>query len=99
MSDLTQTELGQEIEKGQEEERVARHDTFYFRDGNVEILCGEALFRVHSSIVSFSSSKLGDLLSESALPNLPTPEGPPRITLTDSAGDFAILLKMIYKPG
>ena len=96
MSDLTPTELG-EIEQGQEQE--ASHDTFYFEDGNVEIVCGDSVFRVHSSVISFSSSKLREILSQSALLSSPTPEGRPRITISDNAEDFAMLLKMIYTPG
>ena len=96
MSDLTPTELG-EIEQGQEQE--ASHDTFYFEDGNVEIVCGDSIFRVHSTVVSFSSSKLREILSQSALLSSPTPEGRPRITISDNAEDFAMLLKMIYTPG
>ena len=96
MSDLTPTELG-EIENGQGQ--AAGHDTFYFEDGNVEIVCGDTTFRVHSTIISFSSPKLREIVSRPALPDAPTPEGRPRITTSDSAGDFAILLKMIYTPG
>ena len=96
MSDLTPTELG-EVEQGQEQE--ASNDTFYFEDGNVEIVCGDSVFRVHSSVISFSSSKLREILSQSALLSSPTPEGRPRITISDNAEDFAMLLKMIYTPG
>ena len=98
MSDLTPTELG-EIEQGQVQEQAASHDTFYFEDGNVEIVCGDTTFRVHSTIVSFSSSQLREILSRPALLNAPTPDGRPRITTSDSAEDFATLLKMIYTPG
>jgi len=97
VSDLTPTEFGEEIERG-EEQAIARHDTFYFEDGNVEVVCGLTLFRVHSTIISFSSSKLRDVLSPSALLHAPTPEGRPRITISESAEDFGILLKMIYTP-
>jgi hypothetical protein len=96
MDDLTPTELG-DIENGQEES--TGQDTFYFEDGNVEIACGETTFRVHSTIVSFSSSELREILSRPALLKAPTPEGCPRITVSDSAEDFAMLLKMIYTPG
>ena len=96
MSDLTPTELG-EIENDQEQ--APGHDTFYFEDGNVEIVCGDTTFRVHSTIVSFSSSELRKILSRPALLEAPTPEGCPRITISDSAEDFAMLLKMIYTPG
>ena len=98
VSDLTPTELGEEIEHD-DKQMTARHDTLYFEDGNVEIACGDTIFRVHSSIISFSSSELREILSQSALAGAPTPEGRPRITISDGAEDFAILLKMIYTPG
>lgn len=98
VSDLTPTELGEEIEHS-EKQMTARHDTFYFEDGNVEIVCGGTLFRVHSTTVSFSSPKLRDLLSSSALVDAPMPGGCPRISSDDSAEDFAVLLKMIHTPG
>jgi hypothetical protein len=98
VSDLTSTEFGEEIEYS-EEYTVTCHDTFYFEDGNVEIVCGHTLFRVHSTIISFSSPKLRDILSPLALLHAPTPEGRPRITIPESADDFGILLKMIYTPG
>ena len=98
VSDLTPTEFGEETEPS-EEQAAARHNTFYFEDGNVEIVCGLTLFRVHSTIISFSSSKLREILSPSALLHAPTPEGRPRITVSESAEDFGILLKMIYTPG
>ena len=104
ISDLTPTELGEEIEhRGEEEDpegqTSTRHDTFYFEDGNVEIVCGHTLFRVHSTVISFSSSKLRDILSPPALLHAPTPEGRPRIIISESVKDFGILLKMIYTPG
>jgi hypothetical protein len=97
VSDLTPTEFD-ESERGKTQ-TAARHDTFYFREGDVEIVCGDTIFRVHSSIVSFSPSKLREILSQQALLDAPTPEGRPRITISDSTDDFAILLKMIYTPG
>ena len=99
ISDLTPMELGEDIEHSSEEQIPTRHETFYFEDGNVEILCGDAVFRVHSTVVSFSSPKLRDILSQPALLHAPTPGGCPRVTISDSAEDFAILLKMIYTPG
>ena len=98
VSDLTPTEFGEETEPN-EEQAAARHDMFHFEDGNVEIMCGLTLFRVHSTVISFSSSKLRDILSPSALLHAPTPEGRPRITISENAEDFGILLKMIYTPG
>jgi hypothetical protein len=98
ISDLTPTELGDEIEHS-EGQMTACHGTFYFEDGNVEILCGDTMFRVHSTTISFSSPKLRDMLSRSSLLNAPMPEGCPRIVFADNAEDFAVLLKMIYMPG
>ena len=76
-----------------------RHETFYLEDGNVEIMCGQTIFKVHSPILSFSSRNLRDMLSSPTLLNAPIPEGCPRIAFKDSAEDFAVLLKMIYTPG
>jgi hypothetical protein len=98
VSDLAPMEFGEESERG-ETQTATRHDTLYFEDGNVEIVCGDTVFRIHSSIVSFSSSELRDILSQQALLDAPTPEGRPRITTSDSTEDFATLLKMIYTPG
>jgi len=92
VSDLTPTELS-------EEETTTHHDVFYFRDGNIEIVCGSTVFRVHSAIISFSSSKLRDMLSPSTLLGAPMPEGCPRVVFKDIPEDFAVLLKMIYTPG
>jgi hypothetical protein len=99
VSDLTPTELGEDIGEGSGERASSRHETFYLEDGNVEIACGHTLFRVHSTTISFSSPKLRDILSRSALLHAPVPEGCPRITVTDTAEDFAVLLKMIHTPG
>ena len=98
VSDLTPTELGEETEHSGEQ-ATTRHDLFYFEDGNVEIMCRDTAFRVHSTIVSFSSPKLRDMLTPTTLLNAPMPEGCPRIAFADSAEDFAVLLKMIYTPG
>jgi len=99
VSDLTPTELGDDIEEGGDERKATHHETFYFEDGDVEIVCGDTVFRVHSTTVSFSSQKLRGILSKSVLLHAPTPEGCPRITAPDTAQDFSVLLKMIYTPG
>ena len=99
ISDLTPSELDEDIGEGSGERTFTRHETFYFEDGNVEIVCGHTLFRVHSTTVSFSCQKLGDVLSRPALLHAPMPEGCPRITVADTAQDFAVLLKMIHTPG
>ena len=99
VSDLTPTELGDDIEEGDGERIPTHHETFYLEDGNVEVMCEYTVFRIHSSVVSFSSLNLRDMLSPPTLLNAPMPEGCPRIVFKDSAEDFAVLLKMIYTPG
>ena len=74
VSDLTPTELDEEIERTEEQTPI-RHNTLYFEDGNVEIMCEYTVFRVHSTVLSFSSPKLQDILSPSVLLNAPMPEG------------------------
>ena len=99
VSDLTPTELGEDVNESDGGGTITHHDTFYFEDGNVEIMCGHILFRVHSTTISFSSQKLRETLSRPSLLHAPMPEGCPRIIVTDTAQDFAVLLKMIYTPG
>ena len=98
VSDLAPTELSEETDPSGEQTTV-HHGTFYFEDGNVEIVCEATIFRVHSTIISFSSPKLRDVLSPTTLLGAPMPEGCPRVVLADSADDFAILLRVIYTPG
>ena len=98
VSDLTSTELGEDTGEDGEKFIPSRHETFYLEDGNVEIVCGHTIFRVHSPVISFSSLDLRSVLS-TALLNATTSEGCPRVFFKDSAEDFAVLLKMIYTPG
>ena len=99
ISDLTPTEFDNGTGEGDGERMTTHHETFYLEDGNAEVMCGHTIFRIHSPIVSFSSSKLRDMLSPSTLLNAPMPEGCPRIIFRDSPEDFAVLLRMIYTPG
>ena len=99
VSDLTLTELGDDIGVDSSKWILTRHETFYLEDGNVEIVCGHTIFRVHSPVVSFSSRNLRDVLSPFTLLNAPMPEGCPRVVFKDSAEDFGVLLMMIYTPG
>jgi hypothetical protein len=78
---------------------ITPHDTFYLEDGNVEVLCGNTLFRVHTSILSFHSPALRRMFSQTGLATAESPNGCPRILSSDPATDFATLLKMIYLPG
>ena len=99
ISDLTPTELGEDDGGGGGEGMLTRHETFYLEDGNVEIVCGHTIFKVHSPILSFSSRNLRGMLSPSTLLNAPMPEGCPRVVFTDNPEGFAVLLEMIYTPG
>ena len=98
VSDFTSTDLDETTEHN-EKPKATRHDTFYFEDGDVEILCGDAVFRVHSSVVSFSSPKLRGVLSQPTRFDAQTQSGCRWVTISDNVEDFATLLKMIYTPG
>jgi hypothetical protein len=78
---------------------VALHETFYFEDGNVEMLCGNTLFRVHISVLSLHSPALRRIFTQTSLATAESPNGCPRILSSDPAEDFATLLKAIYLPG
>ena len=78
---------------------AAPHKTFYLDDGNVEVLCGNALFRVHVSTLSFHSPALRRMFSQTNLATVESPNGCPRVIFSDTPRDFTTLLKMIYLPG
>jgi len=78
---------------------VVPHETFYIEDGNVEVLCGNKLFRVHTTVLSFHSPTLRRMFAPTNLVATESPNGCPRILSSDTAKDFATLLKMIYFPG
>jgi hypothetical protein len=78
---------------------TALHETFYLQDGNVEVLCGNTLFRVHTSILSFHSPALHRMFAQTSLAAAESPNGCPRILSSDTATDFTTLLKMVYLPG
>ena len=78
---------------------IVQHETFYLQDGNVEVLCGNTLFRVHTSILSFHSPALRRTFAQTSLDMAESPNGCPRILSSDTATDFTTLLKMIYLPG
>ena len=74
------------------------HGTFYLEDGNVEVLCENTLFRIHTTILSFQSPALRRMFSQTGLATAESPNDCPRILSSDTATDFATLLKMIYLP-
>ncbi|KAF9646057.1 hypothetical protein BDM02DRAFT_3189180 [Thelephora ganbajun] len=78
---------------------ITPHDTFYFEDGNIEVLCGNTLFRAHTSILSLHSPTLRRTFAQTTLATAEAPNGCPRILSSDTAADFSTLLKVIYLPG
>jgi len=77
---------------------VTPHDNFYLDERSVEVLCGNTLFRVHASTLSFHSPVLSQMFAKSNLETAESPNGCPRILSSDTATDFATLLKVIYLP-
>ena len=75
------------------------HKTLYFEDGNAEVLCGNSLFRVHTTILSLHSPVLRRTFTQANLAPAESPNGCPRILTSDTPEDFATLLKTIYLPG
>ena len=78
---------------------ITPHTTFNFEDGNVEVLCANTLFRVHTSILSLHSPALRQMFTQANLAAAESPNGCPRILSSDTATDFATLLKIVYLPG
>jgi len=78
---------------------VVPHKTFYLEDGNAEVLCGNTLFRIHTTILFFHSPALRRMFAQTNLATAESPNGCPRILSTDTPRDFSTLLKMIYLPG
>ena len=77
---------------------ITSHETFNFEDGNVEVLCGNTLFRVHSTILSLHSPAFRRMFAQDSLATAESPNGCPRIQTLDTAADFSALLKVIYLP-
>lgn len=78
---------------------ITPHSAFNFEDGNVEVLCENTLFRVHTSILSLHSPVLRQTFVRANLASADSPNGCPRIPLPDTAADFTTLLKIVYLPG
>ena len=78
---------------------AAPYETFYLEDGNVEVLCRNALFRVHTSILYFRSPALRPMFAQTNLASAESPNGCPRILSSDTAADFSTLLKVVYLLG
>ena len=77
---------------------ITPHGTFYIEDGNVEVLCGNTLFRIHAGVLPFHSPVLGRMFARENLVTAESPNGCPRILSSDTAMDFTTLLKIVYLP-
>jgi len=77
---------------------VVPHETFYLEDGNVEVLCGNSLFRIHSTVLSFHSPALRQMFTQTNMVTAESPDGCPRILSSDMAKDFVTLLNIVYLP-
>ena len=73
---------------------ITPHCAFYFEDGNVEVLCGNTLFRVHTSILSLHSPVLGRMFAKGSLTTAESPNSCLRIPSSGAAADFITLLKI-----
>ena len=78
---------------------VVPHETFYLKDGNVEVQCKNTLFRVHATSMSFHSPVLRQMFAQLNLDTAESPNGCPRLLSSDTPKDFATLLKVVYLPG
>jgi hypothetical protein len=78
---------------------ITPHNTLYLEDGNIEVLCGTTVFRIHTGVLYFHSPTLRQIFTQGILTTRESPNGCPRISSADTAGDFATLLKVIYLPG
>ena len=74
---------------------VVPHETFYLEDGNVEVLCGNTLFRVHTTVLSFHSPALRQMFTQTNLVAAESPNGCPRILSSDAATDFVTVLNVV----
>jgi hypothetical protein len=99
LSDFTIADTSDDEHPIDDRTDAAPHETFYLHDGNVEVLCKNTLFRVHTTILSFHSPALRRIFAQTSLDAAESPNGCPRILSSDTAMDFTTLLRMIYLPG
>ena len=76
-----------------------KHDKFYFESGDVIFVCEETSFRVQSDILTNNSKVFSDVLQKARADGDHLSNGCLCIHLMDTAGDFAILLKVFYTSG
>ena len=98
LSDFTPADTS-DVESPTDLTVITPHDMFYLEDGNVEVLCRNTLFCVHTSIPSFHSPALHQMFTQTNLATADSPNGCPWTLSSAPAKDFATLLKVIYLLG
>ncbi|TFK49208.1 hypothetical protein OE88DRAFT_1727034 [Heliocybe sulcata] len=81
------------------EETAKKCDQLWFDDGNVIILAGGTLFRIHRGILAAHSAVFQDILSAPRLEEPAIMDDCPFVQLPDDARDVEEFLKVYYVPG
>ena len=76
-----------------------RHSKYYFGSGNVVFVCEDTSFRVQSDLLSTNSQVFSDMLEQTSLKGEHRRDGCPCVHLSDTAEDFATLLRVFYTSG
>jgi hypothetical protein len=76
-----------------------KHHKYYFRSGDIVLVCEETSFRVQSDILTNNSEVFLRMLEKARANGDHRSDGCPCIHLTDAAADFATLLKVFYSSG
>jgi hypothetical protein len=78
-----------------------RHPTYFFHDGNVDLICRSegrrTIFRVHSQRLAQHSALLSDLLSQDKLGRALVFNGRPQVQWDDDPVELATLMETLYK--
>lgn len=75
-----------------------KHSKFWYNDGSVVFHVGNALFRVHQSLLSAQSEVFADLFTLPQPPDAEQMDGCPLVVLPDAEVDFCAFLQAIYDP-
>ena len=78
-----------------------RHPVYFFRDGDVDLIClsegRRTIFRIHSKQLVQHSAFLSELLSKDKLDQAFVFNGRPQIQWNDDPVEFATLMQTLYK--
>ena len=76
-----------------------RHHKFYFESGDLVFVCEETSFRVQSDILTNNSQVFSDMVRKARANGDHLSSGCPCLHLSNTAEDFATLLKVFYTSG